>query len=150
MTHPKTGEQELLRSIAESASSGPWHIRTGKNGELDLFILDMKCKYIARMWVTGSHVKQDAEFISAFSPSVVLKMMNDLKAHQSQTELLRKEVDEWEACAKGWMNSTEKAQKRVEKLRGALKFYKKPSTPYNYVAVDALAADDKASEGGVE
>lgn len=72
-----------LRRLASAASAGGWHVRTGKNGELDLFILDKKCKYIARMWVTGSHVKEDAAYIAAANPSTIIALLDRLDECES-------------------------------------------------------------------
>ena len=72
------------------------------------------------------------------------------RAAQQETELLMKEVEEWKACAKGWMNSTEKAQKRIEKLENALEYIQLiDEKGYCTNVARAALSGDKASEGEV-
>jgi hypothetical protein len=66
--------------------------------------------------ISKAYLNMDQNYNEGFK-----RGMEAAKVDQSETELLKKEVNSWKDCARSWMNSQEKAQKRIEKLRLVLK-----------------------------
>jgi hypothetical protein len=99
-----------LRRLAEAATPGPWYVQKGRSNETCGYVTRDPIEQYQRSitgWGAVEHRFEDAAYIAAASPDVVLGLLSDLAAANRRAEEAERERDAARAEAKALRSSLE-------------------------------------------
>ncbi|HIF2402045.1 TPA: ead/Ea22-like family protein [Salmonella enterica] len=118
-------DKQALREVAERATKGPWTLFS--DIDTKTFSIhtprDKRCENVIKWggFDCQPNAEANAEFIAAFNPKVVLALLDELEAAESQNGYLREQRDEWERKAISNFEECVEMAARIEELEAQRK-----------------------------
>ncbi|HFW4208434.1 TPA: ead/Ea22-like family protein [Salmonella enterica subsp. enterica serovar Reading] len=118
-------DKQALREVAEKATKGPWKVFS--DIDTKTFSIhtprDKRCENVIKWggFDCQPNAEANAEFIAAFNPKVVLALLDELEAAESQNGYLREQRDEWERKAISNFEECVEMAARIEELEAQRK-----------------------------